>query len=69
MVYKPFMAQMLAEVANATAPAPPGAWISRILNALPRDNLDAGGGQHICDTARMCAEMQCRLACCRVLLR
>ncbi len=43
VVYKPFMAAMLAEVANATVPAPPGAWITRILDALPKDNLDAGG--------------------------
>jgi hypothetical protein len=41
-VYKPFMAQMLAEIANATAPAPPGAWIGRILDALPKTNLNAG---------------------------
>ena len=43
VVYKPFMAAMLADIANATAPAPPGAWITRIMDALPKDNLDAGG--------------------------
>ena len=43
VVYKPFMATMLAEIANATAPASASAWITRILDALPKDNLDAGG--------------------------
>ena len=48
VVYKPFMAAMLAEIANTTAPAPPGAWITRILDALPKDNLDAGGDSPTC---------------------
>lgn len=46
VVYKPFMAQLLADIGNSTVPAPPGAWIGRILDALPRDNLDAGA---LCD--------------------
>jgi hypothetical protein len=42
VVYKPFMAQMLADIANTTAPAAPTAWVGRILDVLPRDNLNAG---------------------------
>jgi len=42
VVYKPFMEAFLAEVANATAPAPATVWVARILDVLPRDHLDIG---------------------------